>query len=105
MYEKITAYLETFSSGAAPEDKIKAFAADFMESGLMNPNAMEAMGSRVMASKTALKNEAPTMSGEEICVCISAFVQQDMFIPGILTDLVSQGVIPQMLKRLQELDS
>ena len=82
MYEKITAYLETFSSGAAPEDKIKAFAADFMESGLMNPNAMEAMGSRVMASKTALKND-----------------------PGILTDLVSQGVIPQMLKRLQELDS
>ena len=44
MYEKITAYLETFSCGAAPEDKIKAFAADFMQSGLMNPNAMEAMG-------------------------------------------------------------
>ena len=109
MYEKITSYLDYFDNGGLKgnelDEKVKAFAADFMQSGLMNPDAMEAMGDRMWLSKTELKNNALSMSADDACVCLSAFVQQDAFIPGILTDLVQQGVIPQILKRLKELDS
>ena len=109
MYEKITAYLEFFGNDALPEaqskEKIDAFTNEFMSSGWMNPNAMEAMGERAFAGKAALREAASTMSAEEVCTCLSAFIQQDAFIPGILPDLIQQGVIPQMLKRLKELDS
>ena len=44
------------------------------------------------------------MTADEIFVCLSAFIQQDAFIPGILQDLIQQDVIPKMLKRLKELD-
>ncbi len=109
MYEKITSYLDFFENSAVSEaelnEKIKQFSDDFMQSGFMNPNGMEAMGERVMAGKSQLKNDALTMSAEEICNCLSAFVQQDAFIPGIVLDLVQQGVVPQMLKRLKELEA
>ena len=109
MYEKITSYLDAFekSGGSAGDlnDKIKSFVAEFTESEWMNPNAMEAMGERMWASKSALRAEAPTMSAEDACICLSAFIQQETFIPGILLDLIQQDVIPQILKRLKELDS
>lgn len=70
----------------------------------MTPDAMESMGERAFAGKEALKNDAPTMTAEEVCVCLSAFIQQETFIPGILLDLVRQGVIPAFIRRLKELD-
>lgn len=109
MYEKITSYLDFFESSSVSDSelqtKIESFADAFMQSEFMNPNAMEAMGERAWAGKAALKNDAPSMTAEEVCICLSAFVQQETFIPGILLDLVRQGVIPQMLKRLKELDN
>lgn len=109
MYEKITSYLNFFDSDTISEselnEKIKLFSDDFIQSEFMLPNAMEAMGERIMASKSELKNDAPTMTAEEACTCLSAFIQQDAFIPGVLLDLVKQDVVPQILKRLKELDS
>ena len=109
MYEKITAYLDSFGDHASSEAELQketeSFARDFMQSGLMVPDAMEAMGARAWASKSALKEEAAAMTGEEVCVCLSAFAQQEAFIPGVLQDLVQQGVIPRILARLKELDS
>ena len=108
MYEKITAYLDAFESGA-PEAELKkaaeAFANDFAQSGFMVQDAMEAMGDRAWASKSELKDSAPSMTAEEACVCLSAFLQQDSFLPGVLLDLIQQGVVPQFLKRLRELDA
>ena len=101
-------YINIFDDASISEndlkEKLKSFSDDFMQSGLMKPNAMEAMGDRMWASKESLKNDAPSMSADDVCVCLSAFVQQDAFIPGILLDLVKQGVIPEMLKRLKALD-
>lgn len=105
MYEKITCYLDSFVGDAAGQnEKIEAFASEFMQSEFMNPNAMEAMGERMWASKTKLREDAPSMTADEVCICLSAFVQQEAFIPGILADLIKQGVIPAMLQRLKELD-
>ncbi len=109
MYEKITSYLDFFDNGTLSEpelnEKINLFSADFMQSEFMNPNAIEAMGDRMWLSKTELKNQALSMTAEDACICLSAFIQQESFIPGILLDLIQQGVIPQILKRLKELDS
>ena len=109
MYEKITAYIIIFDDASISEndlkEKLKSFSDDFMQSGLMNPNAMEAMGDRMWASKENLKNDAPSMRAEVVGVCLSGFVQQVGFIPGFLLDLVKQGVIPEMLKRLKALES
>ena len=109
MHENITAYLDQFSenatSGEALQKQVELFANDFTQSGLMHPNGMEAMGERVWASKEALREEAAAMTAEEVCVCFSAFLQQEAFIPGILLDLVQQGVIPALLRRLKELDA
>ena len=108
MYEKITSFVDFFENHAGSEDElnkqIEKFAKDFMESEFVHPNAMEEMGDRMFASKSALKEAAPTMTADEIFICLSAFVQQDAFIPGILQDLIQQDVIPEMLKRLKELD-
>ena len=91
MYEKITAYLDFFGRDAIPEselqEKTKEFSVDFMQSGFM------------------VSNDAPAMTAEEACVCISAFIQQESFIPGVLADLVRQDVLPGILKRLRELDA
>ncbi len=109
MYEKITSYLDFFDNGTLSEpelnEKINLFSADFMQSEFMNPNAIEAMGDRMWLSKTELKNQALSMTAEDAYICLSAFIQQESFIPGILLDLIQQGVIPQILKRLKELDS
>ena len=109
MYEKIISYLDFFDNGTLSEpelnEKINLFSADFMQSEFMNPNAIEAMGDRMWLSKTELKNQALSMTAEDACICLSAFIQQESFIPGILLDLIQQGVIPQILKRLKELDS
>ena len=109
MYEKFTRYIDFFENDAVSEtelnEKVQAFGADFMQSEFMNPNAMEAMGERMFKGKAELKSDAPTMTAEDACVCLSAFVLQENFIPGVLLDLVKQGVIPQILKRLKELDS
>ena len=106
MYEKITGYLKFFGKNASPEaqEKTAAFVADFSQSGLMNPDGMEIMGQRGWATRTALKNDAPTMTAEEVCACLSAFVMQESFCEGILWDLVQQGVLPVLLERLKELD-
>ena len=109
MYEKITAYLDFFGRDAIPEselqEKTKEFSVDFMQSGFMVSNAMEAMGERAWASKSQLREDALAMTAEEACVCISAFIQQESFIPGVLADLVRQDVLPGILKRLRELDA
>ncbi len=108
MYEKITAYANIFEDNAVPKadlpGKIESFSNDFMQSGFMVSDAMEAMGERAFAGKEALKKDAPTMTAEEVCICLSAFIQQEAFIPGILLDLVQQGVIPALIRRLKELD-
>ena len=76
MYEKITAYLDFFGRDAIPEselqEKTKEFSVDFMQSGFMVSNAMEVMGERACASKSQLREDAPAMTAEEACVCISA---------------------------------
>ena len=63
MYEKITAYLDFFGRDTIPEselqEKTKEFSMDFMQSGFMVSNAMEAMGERAWASKSQLREDAP----------------------------------------------
>lgn len=109
MYEKITKYAEIFGGSAgAPEnlpEKIQAFIADFSQSEWMNPDGMQVVGERGWATRSALRNDIPSMTAEEVCACLSAFVQQEAFLEGIILDLVQQGILPQMLQRLQELDS
>ena len=109
MYEKITSYHDVFGKNAVSESelqkKIESFVTDFMQSEFMNPNAMEAMEKYAWVSKSELKNAASTMTADEACTCLSAFVQQESFIPGILLDLTQQGVLPQILGRLKELDT
>ena len=64
--------------------------------------------SAVTASFVLLPVKSPplmAMTAEEACVCISAFIQQESFIPGVLADLVRQDVLPGILKRLRELDA
>ena len=92
-------------SEAELQKKAEEFSENFMQSEFMNPNAMEAMGERILASKSSLKANAPSMTSEEALVCLSAFVQQNTFIPGVVPDLVRQDVIPEILKRLKELDA
>ncbi len=108
MYENITSFIDAFENNATSEAELKkqieTFANNFAESEFMQPDAMEAMGDRMFAGKAALKEAASTMTADEIFICLSAFIQQDAFIPGILQDLVQQDVIPQMLKRLKELE-
>ena len=108
MYEKITSFVDFFENNAVSEGELKKqiekFANAFMESEFMHLNAMEEMGDRMFAGKSALKEAASTMTADEIFVCLSTFIQQDAFIPGILQDLIQQDVIPKMLKRLKELD-
>ncbi len=109
MYEKFTSYLDVFGGNPVPEaelqKEIETFAKEWAQSEWMVPDAMEAMGQRAWASKSSLKNDAATMTAEEACVCLSAFIQQDSFIPGVLQDLIQQGVLPEILKRLKDLDS
>ena len=68
MYEKITAYLDFFGRDAIPEselqEKTKEFSVDFMQSGFMVSNAMEAMGERAWASKSQLREDASAMTAE-----------------------------------------
>ena len=107
MYEKITGYLDTFSKGAAdPEikEKISSFVSDFSQSGFMNPNAMEIMGNKGWATRSALKNDIPAMSADDACACLSGFVQQEFFCEGIILDLISNGIFTGILERLKELD-
>ena len=107
MYEKITSYLDFFGENADKsnlEGKIQSFMQDFMESGLMNPDGMNIMGERGWATRTALKNDAPTMTAEEACACISTFILQENFCPGGLLDQIQQGILPPILARLKELD-
>ena len=109
MYESITSYLDAFAGDSLSEEELQAsissFAGAVMQSEWMVPDAIEAMGERAWASKAVLKAEAAAMPAEEICVCLSAFVQQEAFIPGILLNLIQEGVIPQFLLRLKELDA
>ena len=109
MYESITSYLDFFEkndiSEAELQKKAEEFSENFMQSEFMNPNAMEAMGERMWASKSSPKADAPSMTSEQALVCLSAFVQQNTFIPGVVLDLVQQDVIPEILKRLKELDA
>lgn len=109
MYESITSYLDFFEKNDISETelqkKAEEFSEKFAQSEFMNPNAMEAMGERILASKSSLKADAPSMTSEQALVCLSAFVQQNTFIPGIVPDLIQQGVIPEILKRLKELDA
>lgn len=107
MYEKITAFADVFKKEDAADlsAQIAAFSDAFVRSGYEVPDAMEAMGDRAWASTEMLKEDAATMTAEEICICFSAFIQQEAFIPGILENLVCQGVIRRFLERLQELDA
>ena len=109
MYESITSYLDFFEknniSEAELQKKAEEFSENFMQSEFMNPNAMEAMGERMWSSKSSLIADAPSMTSEQALVCLSAFVLQNTFIPGIVPDLIQQGVIPEILKRLKELDA
>ena len=108
MYEKMTGYLDSFTDASLPEGdlqkKLQKFAADFAQSGLVNPEGMMIMGIRGWATRSALRNDAPTMTGEEVCACLSAFVEQESFCPGILLSLVKEEVLPRLLARLKELD-
>ena len=107
MYENITKYLEVFGEDGASvsPEQVAAFADAFTQSGLMDPNGMETMGARGWATRTALREAAPTMTAQEACACISAFVLQESFIPGVLADQIAQGILPLILKRLKELDA
>ena len=104
MYEKITRYLDPFSNKSASQEEINAFVTDFTQSGFMNPDGMDIMGTRGWATRSALRNDAPTMTAEEACACISAFVMQESFIEGLLLDQIEQGILPLILERLKELD-
>lgn len=108
MYEKITAYLDCFSNTEAPEAEISAkigsFVEDFSKSGLANPEALMIMGMRGWATRSALKADAPTMTAEEACACLSAFTEQESYCPGVILELVRQGIMAQILQRLKELD-
>lgn len=109
MYEKITGYLDFFGENASSQtdlkEKIKAFTDDFMQSGFMNPDGMEIMGAHGWMTRSALRNDAPNMTAEEACACISAFIQQESFFEGILLDQIEQGILPRILERLKELDA
>ena len=108
MYEKFTGYLDSFGKGMTTEadlqSSIESFVAAFSQSELMNPNGMEIMGSKGWATRSALKNDAPNMTAEEACACLSAFVMQESFCPGIVLDLINQDILPKILERLKELD-
>lgn len=105
MYEKITKYIDVFGENAAPAaDAIQSFVAEFSQSEFMNPEAMEILGTRGWEKRSALKSDAPTMTAEDACACISAFVMQESFCEGIILDLIQQGVLLPILKRLKELD-
>ncbi len=108
MYEKFTEYLEFFGKNADQQGdlsaKAAAFAADFSQSEFMNPNAMEIMGAKGWATRSALLKDAPSMTAEDACACISGFVMQESFIPGVLLDQIQQGILPRILERLKELD-
>lgn len=108
MYEKFTSYLDSFSKGAASEanlqSDIQSFVTEFSQSELMNPSGMEIMGSKGWAARSALKNDIPNMSEEEVCACLSAFVMQESFCPGIILDLIHHDILPKILERLKELD-
>ena len=108
MYEKFTAYLDSFGNGGVSgtdlSGSIQAFVSDFSQSELMDPNGMELMGSKGWATRSALKNDIPGMSAEEVCACLSTFVLQESFCPGILQDLINQDILPKMLERLKALD-
>ena len=70
MYEKITGYLDAFENGAASDEelrkKITSFVDDFSQSGFMNPDAMQVMAEHDWATRTALRNDAPSMSAGSI---------------------------------------
>ena len=108
MYENITKYLDFFSKNTLSkeelQEKIDLFVRDFSQSELMNPDAMNIMGMHGWATRSALKNAIPTMSAEEVCACISAFVMQESFLQGILLDQIQQGILSRILERLKELD-
>lgn len=108
MYEKITGYLDAFENGTVSDEElgkeITSFIDDFSQSGFMNPDAMQVMAEHDWATRTALRNDAPSMSAEDACACISAFVMQESFIEGIILDQIKQGILPLILKRLKELD-
>lgn len=109
MYEKITAYTGLFSDAAASDAELQkgiaAFGEDFAQLGLMREDAMEVMGELILASKDALRQAAPTMSAERACACIAVFLMMEPDLPGTMLDLIRQDVLPQILKRLQELDA
>ena len=108
MYEKITNYLDLFrkieAGTAAESGEVKAFENDFMQSGRMDPDGIVLMGNRGWASRSAIKADTPSMTAEEVCACISAFVMQESFCQGILLDLIKQGVLVPLLERLKTLE-
>ena len=105
MYEKITKYIDVFGEDAADlSNQIQSFAAEFSQSGFMNPDSIEILGQHGWADRSALKNDAPTMTAEEACACLSAFVMQESFCEGILLDQIQQGILLPILRRLKELD-
>ena len=108
MYENITKYIEIFGNDAADDGKLQAdlaaFTDAFQQAGLMDPDGLNVMGARGWATRSALLEAAPSMTVQEACACISAFLQQEMFIPGLLADQVKQGILPAILQRLQALE-
>lgn len=108
MHENITKYLDFFSKNTLSkeelQEQINLFVRDFSQSEFMNPDAMDIMGMRGWATRSALQNAIPTMSAEDACACISAFVVQESFFQGIVLDQIQQGILPRILERLKELD-
>ena len=108
MHENITKYLDFFSKNTLSkeelQEQINLFVRDFSQSEFMNPEAMDIMGMRGWATRSALQNAIPTMSAEDACARISAFVVQESFFQGIVLDQIQQGILPRILERLKELD-
>ena len=108
MYENITKYIEIFGNDAADDGKLQAdlaaFPDAFQQAGLMDPDGLNVMVARGCATRSPLLEAAPSMTAPQPCACISAFLQQEMFIPGLLADQVKQGILPAILQRLQALE-